>query len=231
MIDVNVGMNRTGVSPDEAPSLAYRIQQSFGKLNLTGLHGYDGHIHDTDLKARKQNADISYNKLAEVQRKISSFMNEPLALVMGGTVTFPVHIQRPGVECSPGTFGFWEWGYRSNYPDLPFQCAAFLACRVISVIDEHHVCIDLGYKSVASENPLPRIYFPDIQGVRPVAQSEEHLVLEAPDSKELPIGTVLFGIPEHICPTVALYEKMWVVQNGMVNTSWKIIARDRCINI
>ena len=34
--------------------------------------------------------------------------------------------------------------------------------------------------------------------------SEEHLVLETPRAAEFKIGDVLYGVPWHICPTVAL---------------------------
>jgi D-threonine aldolase len=41
------------------------------------------------------------------------------------------------------------------------------------------------------------------------------------------VGDVLIGIPFHICPTVALYERAYIVENGLVKTEWKTTARDR----
>jgi len=57
------------------------------------------------------------------------------------------------------------------------------------------------------------------------------MVAELPDSSLFPVGTILLGIPKHICPTVALYEKMYVVENHKITKEWKVIARDRCITI
>ena len=68
-IDLNVGMNRTGISPDTAPGLATFIQQLPG-LNLTGLHAYDGHIRDTDFAIRCQRTDESFALAKAVQQQI-----------------------------------------------------------------------------------------------------------------------------------------------------------------
>ena len=95
---------------------------------------------------------------------------------------------------------------------MPFKVAALLITRVISVLDEHHVCVDLGYKAVASESPLPRVFFLNHPEAKPISQSEEHLVLEVPDSRLYPLGSVFYGIPVHICPTVALYDKAYVIR-------------------
>ena len=218
-IDVNVGMNRTGLHPSQAKDLAKYIL-SLKHLRLAGLHGYDGHIHDSDLSARQQAADASFAELNTAYQSVQSLVDYPLTMVTSGTITFPVHVSREHVECSPGTFVLWDWGYSHSFPDLPFRHAAYILCRVISVPDEKHICIDLGNKSVASESPLPRIYFPPTLEITPVAHSEEHLVAEVPDSSLFPVGTILLGIPKHICPTVALYEKMYVVENHKITKEW-----------
>jgi D-serine deaminase-like pyridoxal phosphate-dependent protein len=229
-IDVNVGMNRTGARPLQAIDLARRLL-SLKHLRLAGLHGYDGHIHDTDLALRQQAADASFAELDRVYHAVRPWFPYPLTRVAGGTPTFPMHARRPGVECSPGTFVFWDWGYRHAFPDMPFRYAALLLCRVVSVVDERRICLDLGYKAVASENPLPRVHFLHAPDVTPVAHSEEHLVAETPDSRLYPVGSVLYGVPVHICPTVALYEKAFVVRGNEMTTTWRIQARDRCITI
>lgn len=228
-IDLNVGMNRTGILPEYAVSLVKYIR-NLPNLRLAGLHGYDGHIHDEDLVKRELAANISFERIQKLHQTIQSFFPYPLVMVMGGTPTFPIHIRRPDCECSPGTFVFWDWGYKHMLQDLPFEYAALVISRVISIIDKHHICIDLGYKSVAAESPLPRVYFLNVPEAKPLAQSEEHFVLEVPDSCKYAIGDVFYGIPKHICPTVALYEKAYVIENGEVKTTWNVIARNRSIN-
>jgi D-serine deaminase-like pyridoxal phosphate-dependent protein len=227
-IDLNIGMNRTGILPAKAFELATHLQ-SFNHLRIAGLHGYDGHIHDTNPIQRKQAADLSCSLAEEARRKIQPLLPYPLKLVMGGTPTFPLHAHRTDCECSPGTFVFWDWGYKHLFPDMPFEYAALVISRIISIIDEHHICLDLGYKSVAAESPLPRVHFLNAPEAIPVSQSEEHIVLEVPDSSIYSVGDVFYGVPVHICPTVALYENVFVIENGEMTGTWNVIARNRYI--
>ena len=53
----------------------------------------------------------------------------------------------------------------------------------------------------------------------------------ADDDNAYEVGDVFYGIPYHICPTVALYERAVTIENNEANGEWKIIARDRKINI
>lgn len=229
-IDLNVGMNRTGVSPENAVGLVDHIR-SCNHLHLRGIHGYDGHIHQQDIEERTIEANKSYEIAHGLLQSIQPLFPHSLAIVMGGTPTFPIHIKRPDCECSPGTFVFWDWGYKHMLQDLPFEYAALVICRVISIVDKHHICIDLGYKSVASESPLPRIYLMNAPEAKPLAHSEEHLVLEVPDSCKYAVGDIFYGVPKHICPTVALYDKAYAIENGEMTTSWNVIARNRSITI
>ena len=227
-IDLNTGMNRTGIMPTKAKDLA-KVIQSLSNLHLVGLHGFDGHIHTSNIVERQQEADTAYDIVEMVIREIQQLLPYPLQIVVGGSPSFPVHARRKNCECSPGTFVFWDWGYSQNYPDIPFEYAALVICRLISIIDNRHICVDLGYKSVAAESPLPRVYFLNAPEAKAVSQSEEHLVLEVPDSNTYSIGQVFYGVPKHICPTVALYEKAYVIENGQMCDSWQVIARDKTI--
>jgi D-serine deaminase-like pyridoxal phosphate-dependent protein len=40
---------------------------------------------------------------------------------------------------------------------------------------------------------------------------------------------VLYALPIHICPTVALYDKVLVADQNRVVGAWRNIARDRSI--
>ncbi len=229
-IDVNIGMNRTGIKPEKIMQLLSAIKDYEG-IRVTGLHGYDGHIRDTDIIARQQRADAAFAAVETLQQQALQHLAMPLAIVMGGTPSFPAHAHRDGVECSPGTFVFWDWGYQQVLPDEAFQYAALVATRVISVIDNQTICVDLGHKSVAAENPFPRVHFLNAPDAVAVSQSEEHLVLRIAESNRYKVGDVLYGVPVHICPTVALYSTAYVAENYNINRSWHVIARNRFIHV
>lgn len=228
-IDINVGMNRTGLKPAHISPLL-DVLESCTTLQLKGIHAYDGHIHDKEFAQRKLAADNCYLLAKKAQDTIVQRLGHPILMVIGGTPTFPIHLLREEVECSPGTFAFWDWGYQHLLKELHFQYAAVLISRVISLIDKNHVCVDLGHKSVAAENPLPRVHFLNVPTAQPVAQSEEHLVLQIPEHT-LSIGDILYGIPVHICPTVALYDVAHVVVDQNKTQEWAIVARKRIITI
>jgi D-serine deaminase-like pyridoxal phosphate-dependent protein len=230
-IDLNVGMNRTGIKPENAFEL-FNTCEAFSGINIIGLHNYDGHIRDTNVERRKHNADEAFDEVIKLAEKIESSSQKQMKIVAGGSPTFPVHAQRKNIECSPGTFVFWDYGYKTQLPDEPFEYATLLITRIISIVDEHTICTDLGHKSVAAENVIEkRIHFLNVENVQPTGQSEEHLVLNVDDSSAYKIGDVLYGVPYHICPTVALYERAIVIENNMAVKEWKVIARDRKITI
>ncbi|MCW3463259.1 D-TA family PLP-dependent enzyme [Chitinophaga nivalis] len=230
-MDLNVGMNRTGIKPGPDALALYQYLATLPGIVPVGLHAYDGHLHDTDMDIRKKRCDEAYAPVSALQTAIVAAGLPAPVIVAGGSPTFPVHAQRKEVECSPGTFIFWDWGYHNNLQEQTYNWAALVVTRVISIIDEQHICLDLGHKSVAAENPQPRVHFLNAPEARPVSQSEEHLVLQVPDATAYPLGTVFYGVPLHICPTVALYEKAYVAQENIVNANWRIVARDRQISL
>ena len=229
-LDLNVGMHRTGVSPEAAPAL-YKHSASLPGIRVVGLHAYDGHIHAADPRQRKQEADAAYALVRQVVNAIGPNQSDALTVVVGGSPTFPFHARRDGVECSPGTFPLWDAGYAQAFPDLEFVPAALLLSRVISVIDGQQLCLDVGSKAVAADAAWPRVVFPDHPEAEALRQSEEHLVVRVPDTSATRVGNAWWGVPLHICPTVNLYESLHVVRQQQWTENWEVIARRRKITI
>jgi D-serine deaminase-like pyridoxal phosphate-dependent protein len=226
-IDLNVGMNRTGISPGDGAIQLFEYCKNLKGIKITGLHAYDGHIRDTDFEEKKKKCDEA---LAAVQK-----LNEQLKLpfiIMGGSPAFSVHCKRKNIDCSPGTFVYWDKGYTDLCPEQKFLPAAVLVTRVISLPSANKICTDLGHKSVAAENEIgKRVFFLNAEGVKPVGQSEEHLVLVTTEGHSHKVGDVFYGLPYHVCPTVALYESVYTIENGRVTGEWKNMARDRKISL
>ena len=230
-IDINNGMNRTGIDPGHASDL-FGLCGDLPGLNPAGLHIYDGHLRHRDPALRE---DACNRDFAPVQELIAAIRSKFLVgpeIVAGGSPTFTLHARRPDVVCSPGTSFLWDAGYRDAMPDLPFEPAAVLLTRVISLPAPDLVCIDLGHKSVAPENSLDnRIRILNAEGLVPLSHSEEHMVLRNTSGVKLKHGDLLFALPVHICPTVALYDWVTVIQEGRIADSWRVVARDRRIAV
>jgi len=229
-IDLNIGMNRTGIKPGLALPLFKNCEDLYN-LQIAGLHAYDGHIHDTDVFVRKQRCDLVLKVINKVKDTIEKASGKQLKLILGGSPTFHLYSGIENIETSPGTYVLWDEGYRLILPDLKFHLAAVLLVRVISIIDKTTLCLDLGHKAISSENPLPRVKFLNVEDVKEIGYSEEHLVVYVPDSGKHKIGEVWYGVPYHICPTVSAYNVVHVIENNTYTKQWKVIARDRSITV
>lgn len=227
-IDLDLGMGRTGIQPGERAINLYRFCLKQDSLHIQGFHAYDGHVREIDLEKRKAVCDRNFEPIAEMVRQLATEGSPTPRVIIGGSPSFPIYAQYPDVECSPGTFVLWDKGYGDTLPEQNFLPAAVLLCRVISLPGSRRICVDLGYKAVASENPLDqRVYFLNATGLNPISQSEEHLVLEAPDNHGWEIGDVLYALPIHICPTVALYARLVVTSQNRAAVHWLVTARHR----
>jgi D-serine deaminase-like pyridoxal phosphate-dependent protein len=228
-LDLNVGMDRTGINPGPEAIALYRLALQLDGIDPVGLHAYDGHIRDADPELRKQKCDSAFAAVTDLRDAITA----SLTIIAGGSPTFPIHARRAAdIQCSPGTFVYWDEGYGAQFKDESFLPAALVITRVISLRGDTRLCLDLGHKSIGSENELSRrVTFLNGGGLRPVGQSEEHLVVEAGAGHGYVIGDVFYGVPFHICPTVALYERAYTIEEGRYTGDWKNAARDRKLTI
>jgi D-serine deaminase-like pyridoxal phosphate-dependent protein len=231
-LDLNVGMNRTGIAPGKEALQLYIDCDLLPGINPVGLHAYDGHIHEADMVTRTEKCNECYERVSKLQADlIQKGYPEPV-IIAGGSPTYPIHAKRENIECSPGTFVYWDKGYQTGFSEQPFLPAALVVSRVISLPDETKICLDLGHKSVAAEKDLnSRVHFINAPELILTGQSEEHLVAEAGKAHKYKVGDVLYGMPFHICPTVALYERAITIEDNKTNGEWKNIARDRKITI
>jgi D-threonine aldolase len=230
-LDLNVGMSRTGVVPEKALPL-FLYCHSLKGIAPVGLHAYDGHHRDADLAIRTKGCDEGFARVERLQKEILNQTGVLATIVTGGNTTISIHAKRAQAECSPGTFIFWDYGYHKLFTEQPFVFAAILVTRIISKPDDETICIDLGHKAVASESPLNnRIHFLNAPELEPLGHSEEHLILKAKKDNTYKVGDVLYGVPFHICPTVALHETLTVIENHEVKDSWNVISRKRKISI
>ncbi|MGS2739372.1 D-TA family PLP-dependent enzyme [Sinomicrobium sp. M5D2P17] len=230
-IDINNGMNRSGV--ELGPRLTELIDkiEKTDHVSLEGLHVYDGHHCHPDYRERKEKLEAGFDGLTEVIANLKK-IHPDLQVISGGTPAFTTHSLDKEKICSPGTCVFWDWGYDEKLTEQDFKFAVLLVSRVISKPAEEIVTIDLGHKAVAAENPTDRrVKFLNLSGYQLLSQSEEHGVLRVDNWENIRVGDVLYGIPYHICPTINLYDEIAVIRNGEKSEVWEITARKRRITI
>lgn len=230
-LELDCGMARTGIVPGEHAKFIARSIKETPRLGLAGLHAYDGHIHDADLATRRQRCDEAFAPILEFKKELQGEGLIVKELVAGGSPTFPIHAAHADRTLSPGTTVLWDFGYGEKLTDLPFLPAAVLLTRVISKPGTDRLTVDLGHKSVAPENPHPRVRFEEIPEAEFLMQSEEHLVMQLEQRERFLIGQALHGIPRHVCPTVSMHGEALVIDQMKVVDRWPITARNRRITV
>jgi D-serine deaminase-like pyridoxal phosphate-dependent protein len=228
-LDINNGMNRTGIIPGRAFDVYRKICELPGLVAL-GLHVYDGHIHDENIDKRTETVEKAYKPVHDLIVSLTRGGFPVPAVIAGGTPSFPIHARHGNVETSPGTLILWDAGYGERYRDLDFLYGAVLLTRVVSLPDRNLLCLDLGHKAIAAEMPHPRVRLIGLPPHEFVNHSEEHLVIKLDGAEKYKPGDVIYGIPWHICPTVARYPFAYAVRDNAVTETWQIEARDRVLS-
>lgn len=233
LLDINLGMCRSGLLPEQSLTV-YEQANSLSGVAMRGIHCYDGHQHDSDFAARCQKVDAA---MVAVNTLIENLARQGFTCdlrVMGGTPSFPCHARHPGFSLSPGTFFIGDFGYFASLPDLPLVPAAALLTRVISHPADGCFTLDLGYKGIAADPAGSRGVIVGLEHAEAVLHSEEHWVWRMQQGFEHhkpSLGNVMYVLPTHICPTIALYPSALVASRGVIIGEWPITARNRVISI
>jgi D-serine deaminase-like pyridoxal phosphate-dependent protein len=235
VLDLDVGQHRTGVAPGPEAAAIYELIAKTPGLVADGLSAYDGHNHQESANERAAAVQSLLGSVMGLRVELEKQGLPVPRIVAGGTPTFPVYakLDIPGLECSPGTCVLNDNGYGSKFADLAeFTPAALLLTRVISRPTPRRVTLDLGYKAVASDPPAgKRCILLNVPDYEPVLQNEEHFVIETPAADRFAPGDVVYAMPTHICPTCAMHQQAYVVEDGNVSGTWQIASRDRILTI
>ncbi len=234
-IDLDTGMHRTGIAAGQAADELYARASAARWLVVGGIHAYDGHATESDPELRgRQAAESRGIALAMRRRMIDAGLPVP-EVVLGGTPSFPCHAaaigsldedEQAAIRLSPGTYGYFDWGYATRFPDLPFRAAALVLGRVISVPAPGRFTIDVGSKALAADPDAPRGTLLNLPTATAGAQSEEHWVFTIEPAQTPAVGAVVYVWPKHICPTVEHHDRVGVVgTDGKLTEWWPVTAR------
>ncbi len=234
LLDVDCGQHRTGQAPGDAAIQLYETLSRLPGIRPAGLHVYDGHNHEAALPERQATAARLLEPVLALRDALLQKGLVVPQMVFGGTPTFAIYAQvdLPGLELSPGTCVLHDHGYGSKFRDLDFTPAALLLTRVISRPTPNRVTFDLGYKAVAGDPPAgSRLVILDLPDAKPVIHNEEHLVVETAEAVRFHPGDEAYAMPAHVCPTCALHQFAYVIQDGKLVDRWEIVARDRVLHV
>ncbi|MCU1484260.1 MAG: metal-activated pyridoxal enzyme [Actinomycetia bacterium] len=206
LIDVNVGLPRCGCAPEDAGRLA-DLARSKG-LSVRGVMGYEGHLMMVDEPT---------DKAAETERCMALLLAAHAdvggdVVSAGGTGTYGVNTW--ATEIQAGSYLLMDTRYVQE-EGLPFRPALAVLGSVVSTSPGWSV-VDVGLKSLGMDHGNP-----SIDDALVWFCSDEHSTFSDPR----PVGAHLRVWPAHVDPTMALHERVHLVDGDDVLETWPIDLR------
>ena len=236
-LDINPGMNRTGIEESRGGDIAALIGVIKGcGLEFRGLHYYDGQHGGLSEAERLTAAQSGYDRLMAIVNALESADVRVAEVITAGTPTFPAALAYPGFRnakfvhrISPGTIVYTDATTLAQLPDAyGYRPAVLVAARVVSHPRPGIVTCDAGHKAVAADAGVPTCVVVGHAELTPGGPSEEHLPIAVMDGVAAPeVGRVLYLLPRHICPTVNNFEHALIVRGGKVEAVERVSARGR----
>ena len=236
-LDINPGMNRTGVEPTRGDRVV-ELTRAVGDagLDFRGLHYYDGQFGAVDEPQRTAAAHAGYDSLLELVAEIRRHgLNVP-EVITAGTPTFPCSLSYQGFcragfihRVSPGTIVYCDATSLAQLPEeYGYAPAVLVLTRVVSRPHRGMVTCDAGHKSVSADAGVPTCLVVGHPELTPLPPSEEHLPIGSIKEREGPqVGQALYLLPRHVCPTVNNFDSALLVRDGQIESVEKISARGR----
>jgi D-serine deaminase-like pyridoxal phosphate-dependent protein len=232
LIEVDTGLRRCGVRPEDAPDLA-RAVSSLPGLALGGVFTYPGHVYD----ARNENevagiAAYECRIMGELGGKIAPLVEGPLRVSGGSTPTAPSYHPECGLtEIRPGTYVFNDRTQIDMWAARPAECALTVLSTVVSAPESGRVILDAGGKSLAADvarRSSGHGMLKEDGAAVIVKLNEEHGFLDLSQSElRLRLADKVEVIPNHACAVANLFDEMTVVKDGEVVDTWQIAARGK----
>jgi D-serine deaminase-like pyridoxal phosphate-dependent protein len=234
-IDINPGMNRTGIEQGRADEILALVKaiRDYG-LQFRGLHYYDGHHGALAGAERMRAAHQGYDRLLQLVTEVERKSTHVQELITAGTPTLPSSLAYAGFQTerfvhrvSPGTVIYCDATSLAQLPQAyGYRPAALVLTRVVSHPSAGTVTCDAGHKAVSADAGVPTCVVMGHTKLTPLSPSEEHLPMSVGEAAASPqIGSELYLLPRHVCPTVNNFDFALRVQNGKVLSLEKVSAR------
>jgi D-serine deaminase-like pyridoxal phosphate-dependent protein len=236
-LDINPGMNRTGVEQSHGDKVARLVRglRDAG-LEFRGLHYYDGQYGGLDERERTTAAHAGYDCLLGLVDQIGHSGVSVPEVITAGTPTFPCSLTYKGFHdagfihrVSPGTILYCDATSLAQLPgEYGYAPAVLVLTRVVSWPNKSVVTCDAGHKSVSADAGVPTCVVVGHPELVPLTPSEEHLPLGSTEEMRRPqVGEALYLLPRHVCPTVNNFDSALLVRDGQITSVEKVSARGR----
>lgn len=228
-LDVDTGLGRTGVAPDDALRVA-RALSALPGARLEGVFTHEGHVQGVgaDPDQRFATGVAAGELLVEVADAIRADGMPLTSVSVGSTAGAHSAPTVTGItEARPGTYVYGDENQVAIGTVAPEDTAMTVLSRVISVERGDPVLIDAGIKAMSADGSMHgdgRIgtVVSDSGGVVAIGH-EEHGFLRG--SAGLRVGDLVRVRPNHACGLSNMHSHVVAVEGGVVVDIWPVLGR------
>jgi D-serine deaminase-like pyridoxal phosphate-dependent protein len=225
LLELNIGMDRTGVTPGEpALKLANLIKES-SNLKLVGLQAYNSYLtRVAEDEGRKSQTEECLKKAIDTRDLLNQNGFDISYITTSGSGEYMFAAKYDGItEIQPGTYVFCDLHLQEVVSD--FKIATTVLSTVGNNIAKRKFTMDAGSKAVPQGDGKPS--FKNFPKSMIRLMTEEHTQFRAGPKETFEIGQKIELIPAHICITVNLYDFFTVIRDEKVFAKWEILARGK----
>jgi len=228
LIELDVGMRRTGLSPSGALALAQSLESLGGGLTVAGLSCYPGHLRGRpeDLAPGLELVDET---LARAQELFEAAGIRCERISGGSTPTLYQSHRTRVTEIRPGNYALLDRTEANGAYELA-DCALTVHATVVSTSVPGRVVLDAGSKALGEAPPPPGTTgFGAVVGRPDVTiekLNEEHAYCTLAEGAERPpLGARFALIPNHACTCVNLHDVLYGARDGCIEEQLRVVAR------
>lgn len=228
-LEVDTGLGRTGVGPDDAVHVARAVSALRG-VRLEGVFTHEGHVQGVgaDPAQRFATGVAAGELLVQVADAIRADGMSLTSVSVGSTAGARSAPTVTGItEARPGTYVYGDENQVAIGTVAPEDTAMTVLSRVISVERGDPVLIDAGIKAMSADGSMHgdgRIgtVVSDSGGVVATGH-EEHGFLRG--AAGLRVGDLVRIRPNHACGLSNMHSHVVAVEDGVVVDIWPVLGR------
>ncbi len=232
-VEIDLGLNRSGVLPEQAQSLC-RLATTLPGIELDGIFAFRsvsfrGANGRSAAELGREEGELMV-ALAEELRSSGVDIRE---ISVGSTPTGRDVAKVPGVtEVRPGTYIFGDYMMAEQNFIAYDQVALSILCTVVSRPAADKATVDGGSKTFCGDVFPERLHlkgYAKAVGMDAYVEtmSEEHGVVRLGPGVDPKVGDKVAFYPIHVCTTVNLSDELVGVRNGKVERVFPILARGK----
>jgi D-serine deaminase-like pyridoxal phosphate-dependent protein len=225
LVDVDLGMKRTGVATGEAAvELARHVSATSG-LRFDGLMGYEGHtLMIPDASEKRAAITKAIAKLLQARDLVEAAGLRCRILSAGGSGSYQYTALIPGITEIQAGGGIFACQYYTRICGVTgHRPALTVLATVVSRPGSDRAILDIGQKSVSQHQTPPVLR--DHPGCRVIGLSAEHATVAVEPETKLEIGEKVHVIPGYSDFTFVLHDRVLVLLRGRVTAVWDLLGR------